>query len=297
MKSANYYAAGELDRVSHLRQDDVWLAERLADPTTCFAPVWQLQNLFATDNEQQPVFLAKDVVDAVIADEVVLLGIADGKAYFALDFSNHEEPPLGDLGVFCDLRAVGALLTRQAGSILAYARGIVYWHIRHQFCGECGSPTISRQAGHLRVCSNIECGASCFPRTDPAVIMLVHDDERILMGRQNRWPPGMHSVLAGFVEPGESLEGAVAREIFEEAGIEVTDIRYQSSQPWPFPASIMLGFTARAVTTRLVIDHTELEDARWYSREDLVTSPEDESFRLPRKDSIARRLVDDWLGT
>jgi NAD+ diphosphatase len=297
MKSANYYAAGELDRVSHLRQDDVWLAERLADPTTCFAPVWQLQNLFATDDEQQPVFLAKDVADAVIADEVVLLGIADGKAYFALDFSNHEEPPLGDHGVFCDLRAVGALLTRQTGSILAYARGIVYWHIRHQFCGECGSPTISRQAGHLRICSNTECGASCFPRTDPAVIMLVHDGERILMGRQNRWPPGMHSVLAGFVEPGESLEGAVAREIFEEAGIEVTDIRYHSSQPWPFPASIMLGFTARAVTTGLVIDHTELEDARWYSREDLVTSPEDESFRLPRKDSIARRLVDDWLGT
>ena len=296
MKPANYYAAGEIDRVTHLRRDDVWLTERLADPTTCFAPVWQLQNLFATDNKQQPVFLAKDNAEAVMADEVVLLGIADGKAYFALDFSNHEEPPLGDLGVFCDLRAFGALLTRQAGSILAYARGIVYWHIRHRYCGECGAPTISRQAGHLRVCSNTECGAVCFPRTDPAVIMLVHDGERILMGRQNRWPPGMHSVLAGFVEPGESLEGAVAREIFEEAGIEITDIRYHSSQPWPFPASIMLGFTARAVTTQLVVDHTELEDARWYSREDLLNAPEDESFRLPRKDSIARRLVDDWLG-
>jgi len=297
MKLANYYVADEIDRVSHFRQDDAWLAKKLADPTSCFVPVWQLQNLFAVNDERQPVFLAKDDVAAIIADEVILLGVADGKAYFALDFSIHKEPPLADLGVFCELRAIDVILPRQISSILAFARGIVYWHSRHQYCGECGSPTISRQAGHLRVCRNMKCGATCFPRTDPAVIMLIHNGEHILMGRQNRWPPGMHSVLAGFVEPGESLEEAVARETFEEAGIKITDICYHSSQPWPFPASIMLGFMARAVTTQLVIDYNELEDARWYSREDLVTSPEDSSFCLPRKDSIARRLVDDWLKT
>ncbi len=296
MKSANYYASGGIDRATHLRNDDVWLAERLADPTSRFAPVWRMHNLFATNDEQQPVFLESGDAAAEAADEVVLLGLANGTVYFALDYSNQLEPPLSDVGVFRDLRAVGAILSHQAGTLLAYARGIVYWHVRHRFCGECGAPTLSRHAGHLRVCSNPDCGVSCFPRTDPAVIMLVHDGERVLMGRQNRWPPGMHSVLAGFVEPGESLEGAVAREIYEEAGIEIDDIRYHSSQPWPFPSSIMLGFTARAVTTRIIVDHTELEDARWYRREDLLRSPENEEFRLPRKDSIARRLVDDWLS-
>lgn len=296
MKAANYYASGGIDRASQLRTDDAWLAERLADPNSRFAPVWRMHNLFEKDDEQQPVFLQSGDAAAAAADEVVLLGLANGTTYFALDYSNHAEPPLGGQGVFRDLRAVGALLSHQAGTLLAYARGIVYWHIRHRYCGECGAPTHSRQAGHLRVCSNPECGVSCFPRTDPAVIMLVHDGERVLMGRQNRWPPGMHSVLAGFVEPGESLEGAVAREIFEEAGIEIDDIRYHSSQPWPFPSSIMLGFTARAITTRLVVDYTELAEARWYSRQELLQSPEDEGFRLPRADSIARRLLDDWLG-
>ncbi len=296
MKSANYYAAGGIDRASQLRTDEVWLAERLADPSSRFAPVWQMHNLFEQDDEQRPVFLQSGDAATTAADEVILLGLASGTAYFALDYSNHAEPPLNGRGVFRDLRTVGALLSHQAGTLLAYARGIVYWHIRHRHCGECGAPTLSRHAGHLRVCSNPDCGASCFPRTDPAVIMLVYDGERVLMGRQNRWPPGMHSVLAGFVEPGESLEGAVAREIFEEAGIEIDDIRYHSSQPWPFPSSIMLGFTARAVTTQLVVDYTELAEARWYSHEELLQSPEDEGFRLPRADSIARRLVDDWLG-
>src|SRR5262249_49094954 len=153
---------------------------------------------------------------------------------------------LADEVEFTDLRRVGPLLERFEGSLLAYARGITYWHQRHRFCGVCGAPTRSRDAGHVRVCLNETCKTQHFPRTDPAVIMLVHDGDRCLLGRQSVWPTGMHSTLAGFVEPGESLEEAVAREVREETAIEVTDVAYHSSQPWPFPSSVMLGFHARA---------------------------------------------------
>lgn len=148
----------------------------------------------------------------------------------------------------------------------------------------------------MRRCANPDCGAEMFPRTDPAVIVLVHDGDRCLLGRGAHFPPGMRSVLAGFVEAGESLEQTVAREIREEAGILVDDIRYASSQPWPFPQSLMLGFTARAVTTELAPDPLELEEAGWYGRDELLALPEDGPFRLPRADSIARRLIEDWLG-
>jgi NAD+ diphosphatase len=148
----------------------------------------------------------------------------------------------------------------------------------------------------VRRCPNPACGATHFPRTDPAVIMLVVDGERCLLGRQSQWPPGMHSTLAGFVEPGESLERAVAREVREEAGIEIDDVAYHSSQPWPFPSSLMLGFTARATTTELRVDTTELEAARWFEKDWLLAHEDDDAFRLPRRDSIARRLIEDWLG-
>jgi NAD+ diphosphatase len=149
----------------------------------------------------------------------------------------------------------------------------------------------------MRKCSNTDCGAEHFPRLDPAVIMLIHDGgDRLILGRQKNWPPGQHSVLAGFVEPGESLEDAVAREIFEEVGVEITDIHYHSSQPWPFPSSIMLGFDARATDTTLNVNLDELEGADWFTRDDLLASPENNAFRLPRKDSISRRLIEDWMN-
>ena len=148
----------------------------------------------------------------------------------------------------------------------------------------------------MRACTAPTCQTHHFPRTDPAVIMLVSCGERCLLGRQRVWPAGMYSTLAGFVEPGESLEDAVAREVREEAGVAVAEVRYHSSQPWPFPGSIMLGFHAEALSPALVVNRDELEDARWFSRSELLASPEDESFRLPRRDSIARRLVESWLG-
>ncbi len=193
------------------------------------------------------------------------------------------------------MRRVGPLLPRHEGALLAYARGIAYWHERHRFCGVCGAPTQSAEGGHVRRCTGPACGTTHFPRTDPAVIMLVHDGERCLLGRKPGWPAGMHSTLAGFVEPGESLEEAVAREVFEEAGIRVDDVTYHSSQPWPFPASLMLGFHARARTLEITVDPEELEHAAWFERSFLLARQDDDTLRLPRRDFIARRLVEDWL--
>jgi NAD+ diphosphatase len=155
---------------------------------------------------------------------------------------------------------------------------------------------LTEEAGHMRRCTDPACQTMHFPRTDPAVIMLVADGDRALLGRQKTFPPGMYSTLAGFVEPGESLEGAVAREVREETDIEVGAVVYHSSQPWPFPANIMLGFHAAAVSTEITVDTGELEDARWFERSWLLAHVDDDSFRLPRRDSIARRLVGDWLA-
>jgi NAD+ diphosphatase len=303
MRQPNFYAAGGLDRVGHLRKDAAWLAARLGDETARFVPVWRAQNLVRDSAEgPQPILLTAVQVAAALAaaPEVALLGIEDGRAHFAVDLSAVEAPfdtlalDPADLK-FRDLRAFGPMLSPGEGALLAYAKGLTHWHSRHRFCGVCGHPTVSAEAGHVRRCTNESCATSHFPRTDPAVIMLVTDGDNCLLGRQKIWPPGMFSTLAGFVEPGESLEAAVAREVFEESGIEIEAATYHSSQPWPFPASIMLGFWATAKTREIHVDGLELEQARWVSRQFLLTHRDDESFRMPRKDSIARRLIEDWL--
>ncbi len=303
MMIVNYYAGTQLDRVAHRREDQDWLAERLADAGTRLVPVWREHNLIALSEGADGtalVTLAATVLDTLGAAEPMLLGLANGAAYFAIDVSHIEapddHPALEGPGRFEDLRRIGPVVGRDDGGIMAYARGLAYWHARHRFCGVCGAPTTSQSAGHARVCSRAGCAATHFPRTDPAVIVLVHDGgERAILGRSGRFLEGMHSVLAGFLEPGESLEDTVAREIYEEVGVRLTDIRYHSSQPWPFPASLMVGFTARATTFDLTVDPNELEHAAWYTRDELRASPEDTTFRLPRRDSIARRLVDDWV--
>jgi NAD+ diphosphatase len=239
----------------------------------------------------------KPEIGEVSLSETVFLGLDTYQLpCFAIDVSHHDVPPeFHSTAMFDDLRRVGPLLSDHDAAILAYARSLIFWNKHHQYCGICGSPTHSRKGGHERRCSNSDCGAPHFPRTDPAVIMLVHDGkDHIVMGRQYDWPPGRCSVLAGFVEPGESLEDSVAREVFEEVGLEVCDIAYHSSQPWPFPSSIMLGFTAKAVTFDIKIDEEEIAEARWVSREEILNTPEDATFTLPRRDSIAYRLVQDW---
>lgn len=299
-KQANFYTGG-LDRVSHLRKDEAWLAEALGDKSSRLVPVWRGLNLFARGDGAEPraLFLGPDAVRGLSA-EPVLLGRHEDHAYFAVDLSALEAPldALGrpETAEFMDLRRVGPLLARQDGSVLAYARGVAYWASRHRFCGVCGAKTKAEEAGHVRRCTDPLCGAQHFPRTDPAVIMLVHDGDRCLLGRQKIWPVGMHSTLAGFVEPGESLEEAVAREVYEETKVTLDTVTYHSSQPWPFPASLMLGFHARARTTAIEVDHSELEDARWYEKSWLLGHEDDDGFRMPRRNSIARRLIEDWLG-
>jgi NAD+ diphosphatase len=322
MRSHNFYAHPGFERAGLRRRDSGWILERFADPASFFVPVWRNQSLVVEldGGEPRAVVLAAAGAAAILAGgltaeerlgrgEAVFLGVVEERAHFALDLSPVEapldvlrSPELAAAGVgpgaprFTDLRQVGALLDRREGALLALARALLYWHARHRFCGLCGSPTRSEEAGHMRRCAAPQCGTMHFPRTDPAVIMLVTDGDRALLGRSRNFPAGMYSTLAGFVEPGESLEDAVAREVREESGIVVGPVSYHSSQPWPFPANIMLGFHAEAVTTEIAVDYGELADARWFDRAWLTSHADDDNFRLPRRDSIARRLVDDWLG-
>ena len=297
MKSPNFYASGGIDRAAHLRADEDWIRRQIEARAARIVPIWRSQNLVAPGDPPSGVVVEASRGLLMGAGHVVFLGLIEETAHFAVDFSAHEDPPLSEHGQFRDMRGVGQLLSHQEGALLVYARAAIQWHLRHQYCGVCGSPTQSRDSGHMRKCTSADCAAEHFPRLDPAVIMLIHDGgDRLILGRQKNWPPGQHSVLAGFVEPGESLEEAVAREVFEEVGLSVRDVTYRSSQPWPFPSSIMLGFTARAISREINVDGNELESARWFSREELLACPEDETFRLPRRDSIARKLVEDWLA-
>ena len=298
MQETNFYVTPTLDRVSLNRRDEAWLAHRMAEPESRLLLVWRGQNLILEAASPAAALLSLAEGGALLAEarEIALLGLVGERALFAADLSHREEPPALPGARFADLRSVGPLLAREEGGLLAYARGLMHWHQRHRFCGVCGSPTESREAGHMRRCTNPACAAEHHPRTDPAVIMRVEHQGRILLGRQKQWPVGMHSVLAGFVEPGESLEDAVRREVAEEVALQLTEVNYHSSQPWPFPSSIMLGFTAIAEGDQFRVDEHELEMARWFTREELLASPEDETFRLPRRDSIARRLVDDWIA-
>jgi NAD+ diphosphatase len=175
--------------------------------------------------------------------------------------------------------------------MIAHGVALLNWHRRHRFCANCGTRTKSAEAGHVRRCPN--CGAEHHPRTDPVVIMLVEDGDRAMLGRQPTWPPGRYSALAGFVEPGESLEEAVAREVREESGVHLTDVRYRSSQPWPFPTSLMLGFRARWASGEPAVGDGELEDVRWFTREEIAGG----QVQLPPPEAIARRLIEEWLAT
>jgi NAD+ diphosphatase len=319
MRPPNFYSHPGFERAGLRRRDTTWILERIADPGSLFVPVWRNQNLVVELEGGEPraavlqsasiseIFGASQ--ERLASGEVVFLGVIEERAHFALDLSPVEapldmlrSPALAASGVeaatvrFADLRQVGPQIERRDGALLALARAMVFWHTRHRYCGLCGSPTRSEEAGHMRRCTDAACNAMHFPRTDPAVIMLVTDGDRALLGRNKNFPlPGMYSTLAGFVEPGESLEDAVAREVREETGIEVGAVQYHSSQPWPFPGNIMLGFHAEARTTEITIDYGELEDARWFTRDWLSSHVDDDSFRLPRLDSIARRLIEDWL--
>jgi NAD+ diphosphatase len=317
------YAGGRLDRSGVHRQDPDWVAAMRAHPGARAVPVWRDQNFVlglddaasdgrATGALPRAGWCGGEGWTALAHDDTVvwsLLGLDTDGPLFAADVSGLEAERVAELargGAFADLRKAGPLVSAEDAALMAYARGIVSWHRQSRYCGTCGSATVSEHAGHMRRCTNAACGAEIYPRTDPAVIMLVErpasggEPARCLLGRHRRLPPRAYSTLAGFVEPGESLEEAVAREVLEETGVRVSRARYLASQPWPFPASLMLGFRAVADSEEITVDGHELEEARWFTAAELADFGEwgDEraSLRLPRRDSIARALVDAWLA-
>ncbi|MEM7168707.1 MAG: NAD(+) diphosphatase [Pseudomonadota bacterium] len=300
----NIYSGMPLDRLDHRRSEETLIEFSLAKGDARVLLLWRSRHLVTVD--QRPLWVDRRLAEKYFAEghQTVFLGQDETGARLAIDLSILDPDRLAQdvapEAQFQDLRQIAPLLPDPEGATLAYARALMIWHQRHRFCGLCGGLTISRRAGHVRVCRSPDCGAQHFPRTDPAVIMLVHDGaDSCLLGRQKNWPAGRHSTLAGFVEPGESLEEAVAREIYEEVGltIPVSEVHYHSSQPWPFPSSIMLGFIARAERAALTICEEELDSAAWFTKDQLLNSPEDETFGLPSGDSIARRLIEDWLAS
>ena len=293
----NFYTTGGWDRAVERRADAAWFHECLQSTTTLFHVVWQGRTLVRQEdhNALQMLNAAAAAELVALARSVVLLGCDAEVAHVAIDLSTQPEALVARFGPAVDLRTIGPLLSQRDASLSALARGMSYWHERHSFCGRCGAPTMSEQAGHQRRCTNKDCDSIFFPRIDPAVIMRVEHGERVLLARQTSWAPGMHSVLAGFVELGETLEDTVRREVREEVGLTLTDVRYFASQPWPFPASLMLGFVATAADDNFTVNRQELETARWFTREELLNSPENETLRLSRKDSISRALIEDWI--
>jgi NAD+ diphosphatase len=293
MQARNVFAGPYLERASHLRADPAWFAAALEDPASRVLAVWNSRNLVTEGDAPQAAFLELAQLPATSREgsELILLGRFGARSVFACEFEGAEAPLPASGTCFEDLRTVAPLLPAEQAGLLSYARAMIFWRRQHRFCGTCGAKTVAARGGHVLVCTNPTCRHEEFPRTDPAIIVLISDGERALLGRQAGWPAGRYSTIAGFVEPGESLEDAVAREVFEETGVQVDLIEYHSSQPWPFPSSLMLGFTARAVTTDIHLRDQELEDARWFTRAELASGHP----KIPPNISISFRLIENWF--
>jgi len=295
------FSAVGLDRAAHRRTDEAWLAAAREDPAA--RAVVTTADGVALAPDGRPARLPLAALDgATGAREPILLGVEEGAPLFAVDGEGF--PLDGAAAALAGLRDASVRLTRDDAGLLAYAQAMLNWQRRHRFCGVCGAAAASVEGGHARRCPR--CGAMHHPRTDPVVIVVVADPERdrVLLGRQAAWPRGRYSAIAGFVEPAETVEEAVAREVREETGVTVADVRYRSSQPWPFPGSLMLGFHARWVAGEPRPADGELEDARWFAgeevaaaaREDAAWDREDgDRLLLPPTVAIARTLVDGWL--
>lgn len=288
---SNLFAGGYVDRLAIDRRDATALACALAESGTRIVPVWGSETLVHTGDPPHALLLDPEECLRYLEDpgELILLGRYRGSPLFVADLAH--APAAHGRGRPLDLRMAGNLLDVNEAGVLAYARAMVLWKRRHRHCGSCGAVAVPEQAGHIMRCSAVACGATWFPRVDPAIIVLVTDGEQALLGRQASWPAGRYSTLAGFVEPGESLEDTVHREVFEETGINLASIRYHSSQPWPFPSSLMLGFTAVASSTEIHVDGEELEDARWFTRDDITAG----RIVLPPPTSVSFQLIASWF--
>jgi NAD+ diphosphatase len=288
----NIFAGPYVNRLEPRRNDEAAVAAALADPSARLVPIWRTRNLLRRAPSPAACLLevGLHLRRGIDPRQLILLGRFGEHYAFAAEFEGEEPPDLGAEGEFVDLRFAGSTLDFDEAGLLAYARAMVTWRRRHRFCGRCGAPMRAEQAGHVMVCTTADCRSEVFPRLDPAIIVLVTDGERALLGRQAAWPEGRYSTIAGFVEPGESLEDAVRREVLEETGIRVGALHYHSSQPWPFPSSLMLGFIAQAHSSEIVRGDDELEDAAWFTRDQIARGVP----VLPPTQSVSYRLIQEW---
>ncbi|WP_172299576.1 NAD(+) diphosphatase [Pseudoruegeria sp. HB172150] len=306
------FGGSALNRAAELRGNAKAVAELRADPAARTIPLWRGKPLFADETLEQPGWIATD--HKILSADPVLLGLDEGWPRFACDISAWEpeetsetvgaftdpsqqrHPDLPGSYVFAELRGAMSRLTPREAELLATAKALTGWHATHGRCAVCGAPTDIAMSGWQRDCP--ACGAHHFPRTDPVVIMLITHGNSLLMGRSPHWPEGMYSLLAGFVEPGETIEAAVRREVFEEAGIRVGPVEYLSSQPWPFPSSLMFGCRGEALTREITIDPVEIEDAVWVTREEMmeVFAGNSTAMKPARRGAIAQFLIWNWLA-
>ncbi|MBW2268785.1 MAG: NAD(+) diphosphatase [Deltaproteobacteria bacterium] len=294
------FSGSPLDRVDQQRRDARWVSDRMDDAATRFLPLWRLDPLVKS-GEPRGLAWARRVLfeDLDAVPEPLLLGLAEGVAHFAVDLSALGKP-VEELGLageasFEDLRAVAQQLPAADAAIAAHARSLVDWNTRAAHCPACAGVTRPMFGGIQRNC--FDCEAEHFPRTDPVAIALVVRGDRCLLGRGPGWPERMYSALAGFIEPGESIEEAARREVHEEAGVDVGSVRYVASQPWPFPASLMIGCIAEAQSDAVTVDHTELQDAAWFDRETVRRALEGDHAELivPPPFAIAHHLMRAWI--
>ena len=286
-----------LDRRAELRDDPQWVLAARSDPETRYVLGTGAAQLVTGGGSLEVAFLAggHPLVTTARDDDLTLLGWFRGARCVLVELREPAAVPELPTGTeLRELRPLAPLLPPDSASLLAYARALGLWKARHRFCGTCGAPNLPARAGHVMRCSREGCGSETFPRLDPAIIVLVTDPsgERALLGRQASWPAGRYSTIAGFVEPGESLEDAVVREVAEETGVQVSAVAYDSSQPWPFPSSLMLGFFATASTDAITLRDGELEDARWFTRADVAAGHP----ALPPAGAISARLIDAWYS-
>ncbi len=297
------FAGNPLDRVSEKRSDGPWLAGCRASAAARILLFWKLQpQLLGSAEATGATSLA--FVDGALASGLgaasaveIFLGMDGDVPYFARDISSLADPLAASLashGHFRDARSAASLLPGHEIAILGQAKALIDWHNRHGFCAQCGAPTVLSDAGYKRHCP--ACKTDHFPRTDPAVIMLVTAGERCLLGRNKRFAGGFYSTLAGFLEPGETVEEAVRREVYEEVHVRVGAVRYFASQPWPFPSNLMIGCYAEANTDAIEVDGDEILSARWFERDEIrrLLSGESKEIGLPRRDAIAFHLIHNW---
>ena len=300
LDNPNYFTGNPLERRSEHRGDTAWLAAQLQHPDAQMLCLWRGQPLLAST--EKPLWLSPAARSEFNQDApVILLGFLGNTPYFAIDASTSsstaEAAPFIDLGTYTDLRTGAAGLDRADLAIIGQAVWLLDWHRRHLFCAKCGAPSDMAGGGIKRICGT--CGAEHFPRTDPVAIVLPVYGEECLLARGAHFPPNMFSALAGFLEPGETLEECAVREVAEEVGLTLTAPRYIFSQPWPFPSSLMVGFIAEATSKDLTLDEEEIEAARWVSRPEikaLIAGERRDDLWVPPPFAIARQLLEVWAA-